>query len=56
VNDEPARVFYAGIAPGLVQGANQINIQLPDDITTSQITIVLTAGDTSSKPFSFTLL
>jgi len=55
VNNEPAQVLYAGIVPGLVQGANQINIQLPDDITTSQITIVLTAGDTSSKPFSFTL-
>jgi uncharacterized protein (TIGR03437 family) len=52
VNDQPASVLYAGIAPGLVQGANQINIQLPDGITTSgQLTIVLTAGDASSKPF-----
>jgi uncharacterized protein (TIGR03437 family) len=55
VNDEAAQVLYAGIAPGLVQGANQINIQLPDDITTGQVTIVLTAGDASSKPFNFTL-
>jgi uncharacterized protein (TIGR03437 family) len=55
VNDETAQVLYAGIAPGLVQGANQINIQLPDDITTGQVTIVLTAGDASSKPFNFTL-
>jgi hypothetical protein len=52
VNDQPATVLYAGIAPGLVQGANQINIQLPDGITTSgQLAIVLTAGDASSKPF-----
>jgi uncharacterized protein (TIGR03437 family) len=52
VNDQPATVLYAGIAPGLVQGANQINIQLPDGITTSdKLTIVLTAGDASSKPF-----
>jgi hypothetical protein len=51
VNDEPAQVLYAGIAPGLVQGANQINIQLPDDIASGQLTIVLTAGDASSKPF-----
>jgi uncharacterized protein (TIGR03437 family) len=51
VNGEPATVLYAGIAPGLVQGANQINIQLPDDITSGQLTIVLTAGDASSKPF-----
>jgi uncharacterized protein (TIGR03437 family) len=55
VNGEPAQVLYAGIAPGPVQGTNQINIQLPDDITTGQVTIVLTAGDASSKPFSFTL-
>jgi uncharacterized protein (TIGR03437 family) len=51
VNDEPAQVLYAGIAPGLVQGANQINIQLPDDIASGQLTIILTAGDASSKPF-----
>jgi uncharacterized protein (TIGR03437 family) len=51
VNDQPATVLYAGIAPGLVQGANQINIQLPDGITSGQLTIVLTAGDASSKPF-----
>jgi hypothetical protein len=55
VNDRPATVLYAGIAPGLVLGADQINVQLPDDITTSKLTIVLTAGDASSKPFSFTL-
>jgi uncharacterized protein (TIGR03437 family) len=55
VNDQLATVLYAGIAPGLVQGANQINIQLPGGIASGQLTIVLTAGDASSKPFSFTL-
>jgi len=55
VNDQPATVLYAGIAPGLVQGANQINIQLPPDITSGQLTIVLTAGDSSSTPFRFTV-
>jgi uncharacterized protein (TIGR03437 family) len=55
VNNQPATLLYAGIAPGLVQGANQINIQLPEDITSGQLTIVLTAGDASSAPFSFTL-
>jgi uncharacterized protein (TIGR03437 family) len=55
VNDQPATVLYAGIAPGLVQGANQINIQLPDGITPGQLTIILTAADASSQPFSFTL-
>jgi uncharacterized protein (TIGR03437 family) len=51
VNDQPATVLYAGIAPGLIQGANQINIQLPNGIDTGHLTIVLTAGDASSKPF-----
>jgi uncharacterized protein (TIGR03437 family) len=55
VNEGPAQVLYAGIAPGLVQGANQINIKLPDDIASGQVSIVLTAGDASSKAFSFTL-
>jgi uncharacterized protein (TIGR03437 family) len=51
VNDQPAVVLYAGIAPGLVQGANQINIQLPDGTASGQLTIIFTAGDASSKPF-----
>jgi len=55
VNGESATVLYAGIAPGLVQGANQINVQLPADITSGQLAIVLTAGEVSSTPFSFTL-
>jgi hypothetical protein len=55
VNGEPAQVLYAGIAPGLVQGANQINIKLPDDIMSGPLTIIVTAGDASSKAFNFTL-
>jgi uncharacterized protein (TIGR03437 family) len=55
MNDQPAKFLYAGIAPGLVQGANQINVQLPDGMASGQLTIVLTAGNASSKPFSFTL-
>jgi uncharacterized protein (TIGR03437 family) len=51
VNDQPATVLYAGIAPGLVQGANQINIQLPDKITSGPVAIVLSVGHASSKPF-----
>ena len=48
-------MLYAGAAPGLVEGANQINIKLPDDITSGVLTIVLTAGDASSKPFTWTM-
>jgi uncharacterized protein (TIGR03437 family) len=55
VNGQPATVLYAGIAPGLVEGANQINIRVPDGITSGSVSIILTAGDASSKPFSVTL-
>ena len=55
VNGAPAQVLYAGIAPGLVEGANQINLALPVDIGSGPISVVLTAGTASSKPFSYTL-
>jgi uncharacterized protein (TIGR03437 family) len=28
-----AEIFYAGIAPGLVQGAMQVNVQIPSGVT-----------------------
>ena len=55
VNGEPAQVLYAGIAPGLVEGANQVNFVLPADIQSGTIAIIWTVGNTSSQPFSFTL-
>jgi uncharacterized protein (TIGR03437 family) len=55
VNGQPAQVLYAGIAPGLVSGANQINLRLPSGITSGPLSIVVTAGTASSKAFSYTL-
>jgi uncharacterized protein (TIGR03437 family) len=55
INGKPAQVLYAGIAPGLVQGANQFNLMLPSGITSGPISIVVTVGNASSKAFSFTL-
>jgi uncharacterized protein (TIGR03437 family) len=55
VNGQPAQVLYAGIAPGLVSGANQINLLLPSGTTSGPISIVVTVGTASSKAFSFTL-
>lgn len=56
VNGEPVQVLYAGVAPGLVQGANQVNLTLPTDIASGRlISIVLTAGTTSTKPLTYTL-
>jgi len=52
VNSQPATVLYAGIAPGLPQGANQINVQLPEDARTGTISIVWTVGGVSSQPYT----
>ena len=50
-NDRSTTILYAGSAPGLVEGANQINIQLPDDIPAGPLSIVLTVSHEKSKPF-----
>jgi uncharacterized protein (TIGR03437 family) len=55
VNGEPAQVLYAGIAPGLVSGANQINFALPADIQSGPISIIWTVGNASSAAFNLTL-
>lgn len=55
VNGQSAQVLYAGVAPGLVEGANQINIQLPAGISSGAMSIVLKVGGASSKAFSFGL-
>jgi uncharacterized protein (TIGR03437 family) len=55
VNGQPADVLYAGVAPGLVEGADQINIRLPDGIGPGALHIVLQAGDAASKEFLFSL-
>jgi uncharacterized protein (TIGR03437 family) len=51
VNGSAADVLYAGVAPTLVEGANQINIRLSDNFGSEPVTIVIKAGDTFSKPF-----
>lgn len=55
VNNQTAQVLYAGVAPGLVEGTNQINIKLPANIASGTLNIVLTMGTASSKPFTFGL-
>ncbi|MEO8597069.1 MAG: cytochrome c peroxidase [Candidatus Solibacter sp.] len=51
VNGQDAQVLYVGIAPGLVEGVNQINVKLPAGTETGALTIVWKAGGFSSKPF-----
>ncbi len=53
VNGAAAKVLYAGLAPSLVEGANQINIQLPSGVQPGPLSIVWTVGGTNSKPFVF---
>lgn len=53
VNGEPAQVLYAGAAPGLPEGANQINIQLAAGARSGALSFVWTVGLASSKPFLF---
>jgi len=45
----PAQVYYAGVAPGLVQGVMQINVQIPDGVTPAPaIPVIVTVGNASS--------
>jgi uncharacterized protein (TIGR03437 family) len=53
VNGLPAEVLYAGIAPGLPEGANQVNIRLPAAVPPGSLSIVLSVGSVSSNAFVF---
>ncbi len=45
-----AQVFYAGIAPGLVQGVMQINVAIPSAVTPGpSVPVVVTVGDAISN-------
>ena len=54
VNGQLAELLYAGIAPGLPEGANQVNIRLSANPPAGSLSIVLTVGTVSSKAFIFT--
>ena len=53
VNGSAAQVLYAGAAPGLVEGANQINVRLPAGVQSGTLSIVWRVGANSSKAFVF---
>ena len=53
VNGEPAQVLVAGVAPGLPEGVNQINILLPANVRSGNLSVVLTVGAASSAAFLF---
>ncbi len=46
----PATVLYAGSAPGLVNGAIQVNVRVPEELLSGPQTVHLVVGDWSSPP------
>ena len=50
VGGVPAMVYYAGIAPGLVQGAMQVNVQIPGGAMPGlAVPVAITVGNATSK-------
>ena len=46
----PATVYYAGIAPGLVQGAMQVNVQIPSGVAPGlAVPVAITVGNATSN-------
>ena len=50
VGGEDAVVQYAGPAPGLIAGAVQINIQVPDTLPSGSASLLVVAGGNPSQP------
>jgi len=50
IGGRPATVTYAGAAPGLVAGAIQVNVQVPQQVTVGNaVPVVLRVGDAESQ-------
>jgi uncharacterized protein (TIGR03437 family) len=50
VGGKPADLFYAGAAPGLVQGAIQINFRIPEGLPAGEVPVQLIFGNYASPP------
>jgi uncharacterized protein (TIGR03437 family) len=50
IGGRPARVFYAGSAPGFISGAFQVNVEVPADAPSGAQAIVVQVGGNSSQP------
>jgi uncharacterized protein (TIGR03437 family) len=48
IGGQNARVLYAGAAPGLVNGVFQMNVQIPNSVSSGAAPIVVTSGGQSS--------
>ncbi|HEU0121964.1 MAG TPA: IPT/TIG domain-containing protein [Bryobacteraceae bacterium] len=51
IGDAAGELQYAGFAPGLVTGIVQINVKVPDNVTTGKaVPLIVRAGNISSQP------
>ncbi len=50
IGGQPAQVLYAGAAPGLVAGVMQVNVRLPDGMSSGATAVILQVGTASSQP------
>jgi uncharacterized protein (TIGR03437 family) len=55
IDGQDAEVFYAGQAPGLVEGVMQINAKIPDSAASGEVSVNLKVGDAAS-PATVTLM
>jgi uncharacterized protein (TIGR03437 family) len=49
IDGQPASILYAGAAPGMVAGAMQINVRIPDGVRSGQVPVVVSVGGNSSQ-------
>lgn len=49
VGGVPAKVVYAGSAPGLAEGIMQVNLQIPAGVTATQAAVTITVGTATSN-------
>src|SRR5205807_10110984 len=50
VDGRPAELQYAGAAPGQVAGLMQLNVRIPADASTGDVSIVIQVGNAKSQP------
>jgi uncharacterized protein (TIGR03437 family) len=56
VGGVPATVYYAGIAPGLVEGAMQVNVQIPSGVTPGPaVSIAVMVGNATSNTVTLSI-
>jgi uncharacterized protein (TIGR03437 family) len=49
IGGEPAEVLYAGSAPGMIAGAMQINVRIPQNVGTGSLPVEIQIGSTTSQ-------